>query len=116
MNQGDQDTERLGERVIELERKVEELQVLAKTERTDLTVRPPFKQDRALREYYSKACVTLAQISIGTAVATFITKFISPNGITLNVSLLVLVLLVAGFLLIDGGGKLQPPSKENYGC
>jgi hypothetical protein len=112
MNNKDRDIEQLKERMVELEHKVEELRALARAERTDLTVRPPFKQDRARREYYSKACMTLAQISIGTAVATLIASFISPSGVTLKVSLIFLVFLLAGFLLIYSGGKLQPPSKE----
>jgi hypothetical protein len=55
MNEKEKDVEQLKERMVELEGKFEELRALTRTEPADLTVRPPFKHDRALREYYSKA-------------------------------------------------------------
>jgi hypothetical protein len=112
INGDNQEIEQLKERMVEIERKVEELQALAKIEQADLTIRPPLRQDRALREYYSRACMTLAQISIGTAVATLIASFISPSGVTFEASLLVSLLFVAGCLLIYVGGRVQPPNKE----
>lgn len=116
MDYTNQDIEQLKERMVEIERKVEELHVLAKSEWTDLTIRPPFKQDRARREYYSKACMTLAQISIGTAVATLVASFISPRGITLKASLLILALLAFGFLFMAVVGSNLRAGRNNYGC
>jgi di/tricarboxylate transporter len=107
----EEEIERLKERVEGLEREMSTLRAIKQREPMDLTIRPPFKQDRALREYYSKICTVLAQIAIGTAVVTFITS-LATGGIKTATGVAVLILMSVGTFLIYTGGKLQPPHKE----